>query len=461
MPVLAAVAVPHPPIIIPEVGKGEEKRIQHTINAYQQAMKFLAHFKPDTVVLTTPHTVMYSDYFHISPGKSACGSLAKFNAPNAKVEVPYDDKFVDELEKYCTEHHIRAGTLGERDPSLDHASVVPLLFLEDYLSDFELVRVGLSGLSVADHYRLGEAISKVADLTGKRVVMIASGDLSHKLTEDGPYGFASEGPEFDKELVSCFEDADFLRMMTIKPEICHSAAECGHRSFVIMAGAFDRRKVEAHVLSYEGPFGVGYAVATFKGEEADSDRDYLVKYEAIEDKERQERMAHEDEYVKLARLSVETFVKTHQYAALPNNLPKELMDKKAGVFVSLHEHGNLRGCIGTTEPTQANVALEIIANAVSACSRDPRFPPVQPEELKYLVYKVDVLEPAEEIPDVSMLNPKVYGVIVENGDRRGLLLPDLEGVDTVEQQISIAKQKAGISPSESVKLYRFKVQRHS
>ena len=93
MPVLAAVAVPHPPLIIPEVGRGEEKRIQHTINAYQQAMRFLALFKPDTVVLTTPHTVMYADYFHISPGKSACGDLSRFNAPQAKVEIPYDEDF--------------------------------------------------------------------------------------------------------------------------------------------------------------------------------------------------------------------------------------------------------------------------------------------------------------------------------------------------------------------------------
>lgn len=461
MPVLAAVAVPHPPIIIPEVGKGEEKRIQHTINAYRQAMEFLARFKPDTVVLTTPHTVMYSDYFHISPGKKACGSLAKFNAPEARVEIPYDDKFVDELEKYCEEHQIRAGTLGERDPQLDHAAVVPLLFLKDYLSGFELVRVGLSGLSIADHYRLGEAISKVSDLSGKRVVMIASGDLSHKLTEEGPYGFSSEGPAFDKELTECLEDADFLRMMTIKPEVCQSAAECGHRSFVIMAGAFDRRKVHAKLLSYEGPFGVGYAVATFKGGEEDPERDFLEKYEAIEDRLRQEREAKEDEYVKLARLSVETFVKTHQYAPLPKNLPNELLEKKAGAFVSLHEHGHLRGCIGTTEPTQSCLALEIIANAVSACSRDPRFPPVEPHELKYLVYKVDVLEPAEAISDKTLLDPKIYGVIVENGDRRGLLLPDLEGIDSVEQQIDIAKQKAGISPSEPVKLFRFKVQRHS
>ena len=189
--------------------------------------------------------------------------------------------------------------------------------------------------------------------------------------------------------------------------------------------------------------------------------DFLDKLEAIEDKEYHERLDKEDPYVKLARLSVETFVKTGQYAPLPNNLPADMMDKRAGVFVSLHEHGRLRGCIGTTEPTHANIALEIIANGVSACSRDPRFPPVQPEELKYLVYKVDVLEPAEKISSEDELDPKVYGVIVEKGSRRGLLLPDLEGVDSVAQQVSIAKQKAGIAENESVQLYRFKVVRHS
>lgn len=460
MSVLAAVAVPHPPIIIPEVGNGEEYRIRQTINAYTQAMRFLARFKPDTVVVTTPHTVMYSDYFHISPGESACGDLGRFRAKNARVDVTYDSAFVKALEANCENDHLRAGTLGERDPSLDHGTVIPLLFLKDYLDRFEVVRVGLSGLSIADHYRLGEEISKTADQLNRRVVIIASGDLSHKLTEDGPYGFNAKGPEFDKELMDCFADADFLRMMLIKPEICESAAECGHRSFVIMAGAFDQRKVKADVLSYEGPFGVGYGVATFEAEGVDKDRDFLTCYQDIQNREREERRKQEDPYVRLARLAVETYVRSREYVPLPADLPQAMVDSKAGVFVSLQKYGNLRGCIGTTEPTQLNIALEIVANAVSAATRDPRFPPVEADELDDLVYKVDVLEAPEAIESESELDPKIYGVIVEKGARRGLLLPDLDGVDTVRQQVDIAKQKAGIAENESVKLYRFKVIRH-
>ena len=134
----------------------------------------------------------------------------------------------------------------------------------------------------------------------------------------------------------------------------------------------------------------------------------------------------------------------------------------AGTFVSLHDsRGNLRGCIGTIEPQQPTVAQEVIQNAISAATRDPRFPPVQPEELEGLDIKVDVLTEPEPIDSMDQLDPKRYGVIVESDWRRGLLLPDLEGVDTVEYQVDIAMRKAGIRPDEPVQLYRFEVKRYT
>ena len=156
-------------------------------------------------------------------------------------------------------------------------------------------------------------------------------------------------------------------------------------------------------------------------------------------------MAEIDPYVALARLSVETFVSTGRPARLPDDVPVELLSQRAGAFVSLHERGQLRGCIGTIAATCDNVALEILQNGISACSQDPRFDPVRPDELDYLEYSVDVLGDAEPIGEPSQLDPKRYGVIVTKGWRRGLLLPNLDGVDTIEAQVSIAKQKAGIS----------------
>ena len=163
--------------------------------------------------------------------------------------------------------------------------------------------------------------------------------------------------------------------------------------------------------------------------------------------------------VRLAKETVESYIRQEK---IPK--PKELtpeMRERAGVFVSIKKFGELRGCIGTFEPTKANVAEEIISNAISSATRDPRFPPVNAAELPHLSYSVDILTKPEPVEDQSQLDPKRYGAIVESGGRRGLLLPDLEGVNTVEEQIDICCRKAGISPQEPIKLYRFRVRRYS
>jgi AmmeMemoRadiSam system protein A len=162
--------------------------------------------------------------------------------------------------------------------------------------------------------------------------------------------------------------------------------------------------------------------------------------------------------VRLAKETVETYVRTGRIVSPPRELTPE-MKERAGVFVSIHKHGQLRGCIGTFEPTKENVAEEIIANAISSATRDPRFPPVDVSELEALEYSVDILTKPEPVSDISELDPKKYGVIVESGWKKGLLLPDLEGVDSVEEQIAICRLKAGIAAYEPIKLYRFRVRR--
>ena len=227
-----------------------------------------------------------------------------------------------------------------------------------------------------------------------------------------------------------------------------------------MAGALDKKAVRAEKLSYEGTFGVGYGIVWFNVDGEDNSRNFAYQLVHFKKAELQKRKAKEDDFVKLARYSLETFVKTHKPATLPEDLPAELVNRRAGAFVSLHKNGNLRGCIGTIMATQKNLAEEILENAISACSRDPRFEPVAMDELDDIEYSVDVLGDPERIFDIKDLDVRRYGVIVENGTRRGLLLPDLEGVDTVEEQIAIAKRKAGIRPDEKVALWRFEVIRH-
>lgn len=435
MPIVSAHIGPHPPLIVPDVGRGGEVKITQTIEAYHKTAKTISQHDPQTIIIITPHSVMYSDYIHISPGQSARGDLSRFNAPGVQFNVSYDEELAHEIAETADRYGISAGTLGEKDSSLDHGFTVPLYFVEQYVKDVSFVRISISGLSLETHYNFGKCIAEAVKKTGRRTAIIASGDLSHKLTDDGPYGFSPEGPEFDKKMTDIMSAGDLTAFMSLDETLCDAAAECGLRSFIIMSGALSGTQFKTELLSYEGPFGVGYAVCS-----CDID--------------------NTDPYVSLARTTLEHYVKTGEQILPSPDLPAEMLEKRAGVFVSLKIRGMLRGCIGTISAVHENIAQEIINNAISSGTLDPRFHPVAENELGELVYSVDVLSPPEPITDKHQLDVNKYGVIVTLGRKRGLLLPMLEGVDTVDEQISIALQKAGIDPSEDYYMERFEVVRH-
>ena len=461
MPMLGAVLTPHPPVLLPEVGGGREREIAATGRAMAQAAAEVARWKPEVLIVASPHTILYGDYFHIAPGPGATGSMAAFGAPQVRMEVAYDAPLREEIIRRAENAGLQAGTRGQRDPSLDHGVLIPLYFLHKAGVHCPLVRMGLSGFSALDHYRLGQCVAEAVDALGRRAVFVASGDLSHKLKADGPYGFAPEGPVFDEAVTKAMASGNFLEFLTMDPSLCDRAAECGLRSFQLMAGALDGLAVQPRLLSHEGTFGVGYAVALFPVTGRDESRRYAAACERIHRERLAARRAGEDSFVRLARLSLETYLRQGLVLdTLPENLPDELTDHAAGAFVSLHKEGRLRGCIGTIAPTEENLAWEIVQNAVSAGTRDPRFPPVHATELDELAYSVDVLGKPEPIDSPAQLDPKTYGVIVSCGRKRGLLLPDLDGVDTVEEQLDIARRKGSIRADDPYTLQRFKVVRH-
>ena len=463
MPILAAYIVPHPPLIVPEIGRGEEKQIEATRASYVRAAEEIASLHPETIILTSPHMVMYRDYFHISPGTRAYGSFAQFRASEVRFSVEYDSELVREISGLADAEDFPAGCDGERDPALDHGTMVPLYLIRQAYEGHPLpkiVRIGLSGLPLEDHYRLGQILQSAIDRTGRRAVFVASGDLSHKLQDYGPYGFSTEGPAYDRRIMDVSGRSAFGELFDFDETFCDRAAECGHRSFVIMAGALDGLSVKAEVYSHEDVTGVGYGICAFHPGEADAARRFLDLRKEKEEKRLAERRAGCDLWVRLAWESVESYVLTRKVLPVPPGLPDAITHTRAGAFVSIHKQGQLRGCIGTIAPTKDSLAEEIIANAVSASSRDPRFDPICPDELPSLEISVDVLGEPESIRSAAELDVKRYGVIVTKGTRRGLLLPDLDGVDTVEEQIAIARRKAGIGAGETVSLERFEVVRH-
>jgi AmmeMemoRadiSam system protein A len=339
--------------------------------------------------------------------------------------------------------------------------MVPLWFIRRHYDGFRIVRTGLSGLPLADHYRFGMMLKEAAEAENRKVVIVASGDLSHKLQTYGPYGFAPEGPEYDKRIMDVCGRGAFGELLDFDETFCEKAAECGHRSFVIMAGAFDGMAVEAKALSHQDVTGVGYGICTFYPKGEDEERHFLDRYLKRKETKLAEQAEKADPYVKLARQSLEAYIRNGTFIQVPDGLPEEMLKTRAGAFVSIHKHGKLRGCIGTISPTAENVAQEIIRNAVSASTRDPRFDPISEDELKWLEINVDVLGKPEKIDSTADLDVKRYGVIVSCGYKRGLLLPDLDGVDTPQQQIAIAMQKGGIRESDPYTLERFEVVRHT
>lgn len=456
--------MPHPPLIIPSVGKGQEKVIQSTIDACNKVGEEISKLKPETVVIITPHGTMFSDALAISNEDYIKGDFTKFRDFDTYIEGRIDKKFNEELINICKRENIPAAGIDSnilkkfnRQFELDHGAMIPMYFINKYYKDYKIVHVTYAALSDIDLYKFGMAIKESAKNLNRTTVFIASGDLSHKLSEDGPYEYSPEGAKFDKTLLDNLQKGDVLNIFNMDKYMVENAGECGLRSIFIMLGAMEGEEVKGKVLSYEGPFGVGYGVMTFNNElKNNSNLELLINMKKEKFKK---KLSDKNPYVKLARESLNHYYSSGHLMAKPADLPKELSKQKCGAFVSLKKFGKLRGCIGTFLPTTDSLAEEIIRNAVEAATQDPRFPRVREDELLDLDISVDVLSRPHKATKEE-LDPKKYGVIVIQGHKKGLLLPDLEGVDSVDYQLEIACEKAGISPSEEYEIERFEVKRY-
>lgn len=453
--------MPHPPLIIPAVGGEEAKTVKKTAAAMQEIARKVAALEPDTVVVISPHGPVFRDAVAVFDGRRLGGDMGRFNAPAAAMEVEIDASFIaaftvkSEAGGIVVRMDRETAHLYRTEYRLDHGALVPMLFLKDAGVKAKYVNITY-GLYPYDRlYRLGFMLRQAAAETGRKIVVIASGDLSHSLLPGAPAGYRPEGAVFDRKLKEMLAAGDVEGLLKFQERDLEKAAECGFRSIIMALGALDGLRFQSRVLSYEGPFGVGYLVAEFEptGEEAPA----LLR--AIIDKAT--KASKEKSFpADLARRSLEAYLKNRRPPAVPAGTPREFLTARAGVFVSLHKGGNLRGCIGTIEPSTASIAEEIIQNAVSAGLHDPRFQPVELRELEEITFSVDVLMPPEPVTGIDDLNPREYGVVVELNNRRGLLLPDLPGVDTPREQIEIACRKAGIFLRENPRLYRFRVKRY-
>jgi len=354
---------------------------------------------PDIVLLLSPHAP-YSEGLCVILADRYEGSFARFGAPERKWSFC---GAVEEGEMLTREisRNLPVTILRPQKGALDHASLVPLSFLgESWSGRTRLVLANPIGMSPTDAYTLGRILAEFDDDASWG--FIGSADLSHRLVPGAPAGYAPEGHSFDEAVVRAIREGGGAELLSLPDSLVEAAGECGCAT-------------------------LDPAV-------------YLPS---------------------LARRTVEEMLETGRVLSAPPVDDDPVLSAANACFVSLKTgDGNLRGCIGTILPQHAALVEEVISNAVSAAFRDPRFPPVNRTELTDLHFSVDVLSHPERVNGIEELNPRIYGVILEQGTRRGVLLPDLEGVDAVEEQLRIAAMKAGIRDPHSSSIYRFTVERY-
>ncbi|QNU68205.1 AmmeMemoRadiSam system protein A [Ruminiclostridium herbifermentans] len=453
--------MPHPPLMVHEIGKGEEAKIQKTIDSCNAIGEEISQLNVDTIIIITPHGTIFRDAIAMIGEETLEGNLGKFGASKISFKLKIDTLLTNEIIKEAEKVNIPTVKLNKQNENvyrvklkLDHGAAIPLYHIKD-IDKYKIVHITYGMLAPIELYYFGMAIEQACKNTNTQAVLIASGDLSHRLTEDGAYPYSPYGKKFDLQLIDILRQGRISDLFNMDQTLINEAAECGLRSIYILAGALDGKEAKADILSYEGPFGVGYGVAKFNFKDGKS---IYTDLKEIGKLKHLRRLKEGNAYTKLARRNLENYLKNGRPLSINDIKDAKLLNNRKGVFVSLKIKGELRGCIGTIEAVTPSIAEEIMHNSISAAFNDPRFPPLREDELFEIDISVDLLYPAQKC-SFNELDPKNYGVIVTSGRKRGLLLPNLEGVNTKEEQISIALQKAGINPNEPYEIERFKVER--
>lgn len=440
MNIAIAALMPHPPILIPAVGKERLANVKSSLDSMREISREILAANPETVVLISPHSPRSPYAFGVWTCAELHGTFAPFNAPDAGVSLPVDGGFVQALAQVGPRAGVQFSAIA--GGHLDHGAAVPLWFLMEAGWKGPTVVIALNTPGAGGLHGLGRAIALAAETLGRRIAIVASGDMSHRLIPGAPAGFEPTAKEFDARFIELLRAKAYRDIERIPAALQARAAEDVVDSTAVALAATGWKTGSGRVLSYEGPFGVGYGVA--------------VLYSAAED--RSHEYCDGTDLPRLARTAVESVLARRNDEPPPPN--GGYLAQRAGVFVTIKTSGGkLRGCIGTLEqPQAANIVEETWRNAIGAAFSDHRFPPVTGVEMHNLRFEVSVLHSFETVDSPQLLEPAEWGVIVRTADgRRATLLPALNGIDTAEQQFRAVCEKGGIAPGEAVTITRYRV----
>lgn len=446
MSVACAVLMCHAPIVIPQIAGKRARDCAATTRAMQEVAAALVAHEVDVCVVVSPHAPRDRTRWGIGFAETLEGSFARFGHPELAQSfngAPH----AAALLAHCAERRGLETHLASCD-DLDHGAMVPLHFLREAGYHGRIVLVALPYPHAGSELVFGAAIREAAEGSDQRWAVLASGDMSHRLTHDAPAGYTPRGREFDQQFVALLRRGDLRDAITLPEDLVTAVAEDVVQSTAVAAGAIAFDAHGARVIEYEGPFGVGYCEALLFSHGTEQPRE----------KAREPDITPADARQRLVELAV---------AAIEAQLTGELMaapeldppwNAPRAVFVTLRSpDGALRGCIGRTEPLAGTLAAEIIDCATAAATRDHRVLPVDSSELAALQVEVSLLSPIVPIANHEELDPARFGVVVKLGTRRGVLLPGIEGIATVADQLAVALHKARIDPSAPYEIACFTV----
>jgi len=430
----------HAPIVIPEVAGRRASSCVSTTAAMVEAGRTVMSAAPDVLVVLSPHTPRRRDAWGIVDGDTIEGTFARFGVPDVGLALPRATDASERIARVAKGAGLRVQSLPSSP--LDHGALVPLHFV---------VEAGWRGPTVVIAFpadieprecaRMGEAIARAAADSGQRWVLLASGDMSHRLLPDAPAGFHPQARAFDDAVQRSVAAGDYAGAVSIDPELRDLAAEDVIDSLEVAAAAIEWNARGHKFLSYEGPFGVGYLVAVLHRDDETRAVDIGSHLCGI------------------ARSAIDAHLRGRAFPKVESGTPSR------GVFVTLWGPSSdpsirreLRGCVGHIEPLHHALEQEVAECAVASATRDVRMDPVDRSELSSLAIEVKVLGPLELVATKRELDPHRFGVLVTQGARRGVLLPKVEGVDTVEQQLAIACRKGGIDMRVPFQMHRFTAQ---
>lgn len=440
--------LPHAPILVPDVGRGNARAAEATMAAMVRVAARLVAGNPGGVIIISPHSPRKRGAFGIWSDEELQGSFAVFGASSACVKLPNDLSLKTELASQMQDVGLSVWDIPGGEP-LDHGALVPLWYLARAGWSGPTLVLGLNYPGEGRLAELGSAISRAVSHLERRFAIVASGDMSHRLTPGAPAGYHPQAREFDHDFIAAVTSGEYRSLEQFDPQLREIAAEDAVDSTLVAAAATNWNASGHEVLSYDGPFGVGYGVAILCDADAGSDNMH-----AIETADCGSRL-WTDALPQIARDAVKATL-FESAEALPSN-GQNSGGPANGVFVTIRRsNGDLRGCVGSILPLCDNIAEQTRQMACAAAFGDRRFPPVTREEFPELRFEVSVIQNLEEVNSLVELDANHYGVVVSTADgRTGCLLPGLPQIHNVQQQLDFARYKAGIDLNEPARMQRF------